>query len=634
MYTFHGLTNEDKSQELMRALIQAIPDNIMLVKEQNDEFFDINEKFVDTFGFSRNELVGKTTKELKLWFRERERETFSTLILESGKCENYQAELVAKNGTCIPVLISAQRIILGGEAFVVSACRNVSVMKRIEKSLSENAERYWNIFEQSTDSICILNIETMKFCEFNTIAHTRLGYTREEFAEMTIFDIFEEFAAERFAQCTRDMQKTGSVMLELRDRMITGELRDVLVSLTQMSLNGRPMYHVVVKDITENNKIKEELAKTRKLESLGTLAGGIAHDFNNILTGIQGNLSLIRHLHPSDKKTHVRVARCETAIQQAVGLTSQLLTFSRGGDPVKKIINPRYIINESISFVLSGSKVISKTEIADDLWQIEADEKQFGQVIRNLLINAEQAMPDGGIIHTIAVNCHNAKNAIPSLAKDSYVKISVIDQGTGIPPEHRDKIFDPYFTTKKIGMGLGLTLIYSIVRKHGGHVQVSSNSGKGARFDIYLPACSEHRNIKDVSKKKPVLRKGEGFLVVMDDEEIIRETAKEMLSLLGYDVETCASGEELITFYRRSLAKGKKPDAVIMDLILPEGMGGLEAAEKILVIDPAAKLIVSSGYSHDPVLANYLDFRFVATLNKPFRMEDLIGTLNLLFEKQ
>jgi len=387
-----------------------------------------------------------------------------------------------------------------------------------------------------------------------------------------------------------------------------------------------------VQDITEQQKaegdrieLERQMLNIQKLESLGILAGGIAHDFNNLLTGILGNLSMMRMELPVKHALHGRIDRCEKAVNQATGLTCQLLTFSRGGDPVKKRVDPSRIIRDAASFSLHGSNVAVEMKISEDLWHIEADDGQIGQVFHNLLINAYQAMPQGGMVRVEASNCCLSEGQAPSLTPGNYVLVSVIDQGTGIAPENLDKIFDPYFTTKQTGTGLGLTALHSIVRKHGGQVLVSSRVGAGSVFRVYLPAVSGHvanKNETESSASLPAMT-GEGYVLVMDDEEIIRDLALEMLSMLGYDVITCSCGEELIDHYEFAMRNAGKPDAVIMDLTIPGKMGGLEAAAAILALDPEAKLIVSSGYSNDPVMAGYRSYGFCEAIVKPFRAEEL-----------
>jgi len=387
-----------------------------------------------------------------------------------------------------------------------------------------------------------------------------------------------------------------------------------------------------VQDVTEQKRtesvrieLERQMLNLQKLESLGVLAGGIAHDFNNLLTGILGNLSMMHAGLPAGHPLHDRIDRCEKAVNRATGLTCQLLTFSRGGDPVKRLIHPGDLIREAVSFSLHGANVICELDIQEDLRCIEADEGQIGQVLQNLLINACQSMPDGGVVRVDASNRTVIEGEVGGMPAGDYVMIAVIDQGTGIEPENIDRIFDPYFTTKEKGSGLGLTVLHSIVRKHGGRTLVSSRVGIGSVFRVYLPAAPE--NPAGVEKADipaaSFTSSREGFILVMDDEVIIRDMAEEMLSLLGYRVETFSSGEEVVEGYRKALDKGARPDTVIMDLTVPGRMGGLEASAAILEIDPAAALIVSSGYSSDPVLANFRAYGFSDAMAKPFRVEDL-----------
>ncbi len=500
----------------------------------------------------------------------------------------------------------------------------VTNLKRIEteKALRESEERYRAVFEQSADGMTILDTATMGFADFNTAAHRRLGYTREEFGALTLFDIIEGFTPERFAECGRMVEEKGAVTFEMRDRTKSGETRDVLVSVNQFMLDGTPMHLAVIKDVSEHKRMQEELEKGQRLESLGVLAGGIAHDFNNLLTGIRGNLSLIRMRHAGDGETGARLDSCESAVQQAAGLSRQLVTFARGGDPAKERIDMRRIITDAVSFALHGSNVAGETEIPPDLWQVDADAGQMGQVLNNLLINARQAMPDGGVVRVVAANCRGGVKDVPSLGPGDYIRVSVVDGGCGIPSAHRERIFDPFFTTKMGGTGLGLTSVYSIVRKHGGQVHFSPGEAMGARFDVYLPASGE----LPPAAAAPVAPEpfcGGGCVVVMDDDPLIRDVAGRMLAMLGYDASTCADGEELVDLYERALDEGMRPDAVVMDLTVPGRMGGLEAATRILAIDPAAKLIVASGYSNDAVMSDHAAYGFSAAVEKPFRVTDL-----------
>ncbi len=385
---------------------------------------------------------------------------------------------------------------------------------------------------------------------------------------------------------------------------------------------------LVFRDITERQRMEEELQKAQKLESLGILAGGIAHDFNNVLTGILGNIMLAKAHTKPEHKVYERLTEAEKACLRAKDLSQQLLTFSRGGAPIKKIASVRELLRDAVPFALSGSNVRCEFTVTDDLWPVEIDTGQIGQVINNLIINANQAMPEGGIIKVRAENMvTDAGQALP-LKEGRYVKISIEDHGIGITKKHLPKIFDPYFTTKGKGKGLGLSVAYSIVKKHNGYIDVESKLGVGTTFFIYLPASEHSPAIKEKEKEMNRIFKGMGRILMMDDEEIIRDVAGEILRHMGYSVEFAKDGVEAIELYKIAKESGEPFDAVIMDLTVPGGMGGKEAIGKLLEIDPAVKAIVSSGYSNDPVMANFRRYGFRDVVAKPYRIKELGETLH------
>lgn len=374
-------------------------------------------------------------------------------------------------------------------------------------------------------------------------------------------------------------------------------------------------------------RMEEEMEKARKIESLGVLAGGIAHDFNNLLTGILGNISLAKRCHDSSGKAYERLLRAEKASERARELTRQLLTFSKGGAPVRKTASISELIEESAGFVMRGSNIGCEISLPPDLWPVSVDQGQISQVVNNLVINARQAMPHGGVIKIRGENISIGSGHHLPLNVGRYVRISVSDTGVGISPENLRKIFDPYFTTKQTGSGLGLASVYSIVKNHEGHVDVESKEGAGTTFSIYLPASDELPETLPGAEGEPVPTSGKGNVLVMDDEEIIREVAAEILQYLGYNPVLCAGGVEALEIYRSSMAGGQPFQAVIMDLTVPGGMGGKEAVESLLEMDPGAKVIVSSGYCNDPVLANYTEYGFFAMLAKPFKVENFSEVL-------
>lgn len=387
----------------------------------------------------------------------------------------------------------------------------------------------------------------------------------------------------------------------------------------------------VFRDITDRLRMEKELVKIAKLESVGVLAGGIAHDFNNILAAILGNINLA--LFDADLKdaTKELLSEAEKASLRAKDLTQQLLTFAKGGAPVKEAFSLEGVIKESASFVVHGEKVACRYDIPEDLWLADLDKGQISQVIQNIVLNASHAMPEGGIIKITCENLASLRTVLPFAKEGRFVKISIRDSGIGMPANVVEKIFDPYFSTKQEGSGLGLAISQSIINKHNGHISVESSPGVGTHFTIYLPA-SENTKIQ---KQKPFAENKAASLakiLIMDDEETVRTVAQRMLVELGYEVVLAAAGEEAVKLYQESMNSGKLFDLVIMDLTIPGGMGGKKAVQEVLNIDPQAKVIVCSGYSNDPIMASFNDFGFCAAIAKPYRLQELSSVIEQIID--
>jgi len=396
----------------------------------------------------------------------------------------------------------------------------------------------------------------------------------------------------------------------------------------------------IARDITMHKKLESELLKSQKLESVGRLAGGIAHDFNNLLTAILGNISLARKLLPVGSKFLEIMIQVESASLQASELANRLITFSQGGEPLARIVSPGELLIKSVNFALSGSNVQCDFSIPDDLWNIKADQGQIGQVIQNIISNARDAMPIGGTITVNAENITSITEDIPFLKKEKYIKISITDQGPGIPEEIRDKIFEPYFSTKQAGtqkgMGLGLAICYSVMKKHHGYITGASETDGGATFSIYLPAseATVEKKEKETAQAMAGGRKATGTILVMDDEKRVRLIAGEMLKLIGYQFALASDEEEAIMLYRRAKESGVPFDAVILDLTIRGGRGGLETIKRLLAIDPNVKAIVSSGYRQNDVMRKFSEYGFKDAIPKPYNIDQLGATLNrLLGEK-
>ena len=377
-------------------------------------------------------------------------------------------------------------------------------------------------------------------------------------------------------------------------------------------------------DITEHKKFEEERLQARNLESIGLLAGGIAHDFNNLLTAVLGNLELFRSSFPPEAEGFHLLTRVEHASLRARDLTHQLLTFAKGGAPIKTTASISDLIKESGSFVLRGSNIRCEFRISDNLWSVEIDEGQISQVIQNVVMNAQQAMPEGGVIticcDPVMIGPDPTKHFLP-LHEGSYLKISILDQGTGISADALPKIFAPYFTTKPKGSGLGLASAYSIIKNHLGHMTVESELGVGTTFSIFLPA---NPYVQMMGKQEEsIIQAGNGKILIMDDEPTIRAVLGEMLHLCGYEWEAAKNGTEAITLYQQA-KDSKLPYAmVVLDLTVPGEKGGKEVIKGLLQIDPQVKAIVVSGYSNDPVMADFRTFGFSGVVSKPFRLTEL-----------
>lgn len=388
------------------------------------------------------------------------------------------------------------------------------------------------------------------------------------------------------------------------------------------------------RQLAEQKRAQEELLNVAKLESISILAGGVAHDFNNILTGIMGNVTLAKRYVEPGEKVFDRLLEAEKACLRARDLTQQLLTFSKSGALVRRSSSIAALLKESASFALRGSGVRCDFSLPDDLWPVEFDEGQMNQVISNLIINAVEAMLESGVLNIRLKNAIVEEGSALPLPEGRYVEIAIEDQGIGIPEKNLGRIFDPYFTTKRKGSGLGLATAYSIIKNHNGYITVTSELNVGTTFCIYLSAAEK----SSPSKKEPEVDTqftGRGRILVMDDEEIIREMLGRMLTLDGYKVELASDGTEAVERYVKAKEQGQPFAAVILDLTVPGGMGGKEAIKKLLEVDPSVKTIVSSGYSNDTIVADFRKYGFKGVAIKPYAATELEKTLrNVLRSKK
>ena len=372
-------------------------------------------------------------------------------------------------------------------------------------------------------------------------------------------------------------------------------------------------------------KIEEEVLRARKLEAVSRLAGGIAHDFNNVLTMVLGNLALVKLSSSLEKETEDRITAAENAILSAKAMTQQLLTFSKGGAPIKKTIEANRFIQEAAEYSARSSKLPCDVSLASPLERIDIDHGQMTQALHQLILNAHHAMPLGGKVRVSGeTRTLGPQDDLP-LPHGKYVKIAVSDAGVGIPKNHLPNIFDPYFTTKSDGSGLGLTIAHSIVAKHEGYIRVESKEKVGSTFNIYLPISKNP--VSEQTKAPAPEAPPNGRVLVMDDEEMIRNMLRTLLSRFGYDVVVASEGGEAVDAYKKASLSANPFDGVILDLTVRDGMGGREAIEQLLEFDPEVKAIVSSGYSTDPIMSAYQDYGFKGVVSKPYGTEELLNTL-------
>lgn len=521
----------------------------------------------------------------------------------------------------------------GRIAGIFGVARDITERKRAEEALESEKERLAVTLRSIGDGVITTDVEE-KIVLMNKVAENLTGWTQQEAVGRRLHEIFhvidEKTGRPPESPAAKVLQTGATVVLADHTILASRNEMERIIAHSGAPIRdreGRILGAVLVfRDITQKQKMEEDLLRTSKLEAVGLLAGGIAHDFNNILTAILGNLSLVKMSIGVKDPLYKRVNDAEIASLRARNLAQQLLTFAKGGAPIKKTVSVKEFLDESIRFVLRGSNVGVEFFISDDLWPVEIDEGQISQVLHNLVINAQQAMPEGGIMEVRAENvlAPEMEKRLP-LPPGRYVRIAIRDFGIGIPKEHLSRIFDPYFTTKQKGSGLGLPTSYSIIKKHDGYMTVDSQLGKGSTFSIYLPASS--REIEPERQPEAHFR-GRGRILIMDDEQAVREVAGEILTFLGYQVGYAEEGAEAIARYQEASASGEPFDLVIMDLTIPGKMGGKEAIQRLLEIDPHVKVVVSSGYSNDPIMADYPKYGFRGVIAKPYQIEALSRTVH------
>jgi PAS domain S-box-containing protein len=535
------------------------------------------------------------------------RRTFRPLILHTGLC----------------ALLGA---VLGVAVYLVLWILPMAALRRALGQLAREKERAQVTLRAIADGVITTdaagNVELM-----NRHAEGMTGWVQEEAAGRPAREVFRvldgrtgQELSDPLAERQADSRAGEQNVLVARDG--TRRLIDDSVAGIPGGPTGNAGAILVFRDVTEKVRKEEELVKWQKLESLGTLAGGIAHDFNNVLAAILGNISLAKQILEPGSKAAARLDAAERASGQASELAGKLLTFSQGGKPVRGRISLESVVRDSALTAVRGTPVRCEFGIADDLWAADADAGQIGQAIGNLIVNGVQAMPGGGTVRVRASNVTVGQGELAYVKPGRYVKVEVSDEGAGIPRENLKRIFNPYFTTRKNGTGLGLTTAYHILKSHGGNLFVESETGAGTTASVFIPASTGSVPSVVEPAGEPA-RDGKPRVLVMDDEDLVRDMAIGMLEHLGYDTKGARDGSEAIGMYKDAAMEGLPFDLVIMDLTVPGRMGGKEACARLLGMYPDARVIACSGYSSDPVMSDHAAYGFLGMLGKPYQIGDL-----------
>lgn len=628
-----------KEKAFLRSLIDSTSD-LIYFKDYNGIYIGCNKASEKFIGLSEHEQIGKSDYDLLAPEIAETSRRHDQMVMEGGVSIRYEEQVTTpRTGTLILETVKAPILASDGHPIgLVGISRDISERKNIEEQLKRSEEKFRTITALSPDIVSII-AEDGSLSYNSPAAFPIHGYTDAEMQGRNTFELIHPADQPRVTEAFNALlsHPEESMTVQYRYRHNNG-------GYTWMEATARNHLHnplirgivTISRDITSRKEQEEQrldmerqLLHLQKIESLGVLAGGIAHDFNNILTGIIGNISFARRYLDESHKAWTILQNAEKAANRASELSNQLLTFAKGGQPIKKVVPVKHIIDECISLVLRGSNVSYQLELPDDALLIEVDEGQICQAINNIIINATQAMPGGGMITTRAERVEIDDSCEIPLPPGRYIRLSFTDSGCGIPDDDQLKIFDPYFTTKAGGNGLGLATTYSIVNKHGGRISVHSVVGTGSTFEILLPACDVTAEPFDtVPSSQDFDTRHNVSVLVMDDEEIIRDMARFMLNDLGYQVQTCIGGEEALALYASTMDAGRPYSVVILDLTIPGGMGGRETAGKLLAIDPDARLIVSSGYSNDPVMSEFPRYGFRAVLKKPYDSDAISSVLD------
>ncbi|MBE7413001.1 MAG: PAS domain S-box protein [Leptospiraceae bacterium] len=627
-----------KSEKKFRRLFEKSTDALTIV--ENETFIDCNQSTVDLLGFNtKEEIISLHPSQVSPKFQpdgelsSEKAQKMMRLTFQKG-AHRFEWVHKRKNGETVYTEVLLTSISEDpNKRQLYTVWRDITDRKKAEESLAEERERLLVTLKSIGDGVITTDVSG-NIILMNSVAEELCGWSLEEAKGKPlpeIFRIIHEFTREVFESPVSRVLKTGSIV-ELENHTVlisrNGTERVIADSGSPIRNQKSEIIGVVLvfRDMTEKHKMQTTIQRSAKLDSLGVLAGGIAHDFNNLLSGIYGNIDLALE-NSNDKRNIAYLNKAIGTIDRAKGLTSQLLTFAKGGSPAREITQIVPFLKKTILFALSGSNVSCLFQIEEGLWNCNIDKHQIAQVFDNIVINAKQAMPFGGKIEVIAENIKIAeKKGNLEIELGEYVKISIKDYGHGMSKKTLSKIFDPYYTTKEGGHGLGLATCYSIINKHEGSIDVESEVGVGSIFHIYLPA---EKSIKSEKKLQDDESKPDaGVILILEDEDTLGEIMTYMIGSLGYTVICKKDGQEIIDYFQNDLNRDRKIKGMILDITIPGGMGGKEVIPVIRKLDQIIPVFIISGYTEDMVMTNPWGYGFTASISKPFTKRELSDILS------
>lgn len=622
-----------KSERKYKILTENIPIKVFH-KDTSSAYVACNNKYAIGLQIEANQITGKTDfdffpKELAERYR-----SDDLRIMKSQKIETLEEHYLQPDGqkaivqTIKTPIWDENNEVVG----LLGALVDITKMKKAEDDLQKSENKFKRLIDSLHKSLFFYSHDINgNFTYLSPSVKDVLGYSENEFLThyseyLTDNPINKEVV--RYTDLSIKGIKQPPYEVEIFHK--NGSIHRLQVAETPVYDDNNKVIAIegLAHDITETKKIEQQLQQAQKMEAIGLLAGGIAHDFNNILNIITANASFVLSQSTPNGKLHEVLQEIDDGATRAQNLAQKLLTFAKGGKPIKETLDLNPLIKDAAVFITIGAKVKCEFNFTDNLWRVDADKGQIEQVINNLVINANQAMPQSGTIYINTQNVNvDPQTGIP-LPAGRYIRITIKDEGMGISKKHFSNIFDPYFSTKQEGSGLGLATTYSIVKNHHGYISVESEIDRGTTFEIYLPASKKMVTQIENEQKQDIKHKGAGSILVMDDETLVLKVSKRILGSMGYEVEFAKDGHEAIDIYYTAFSSNNPFDLVILDLTIPGSMGGAETIPEILKINPEAKIAVSSGYSNDPVMANYKDHGLAGIIPKPYRQSQMAELLN------